>query len=35
MISIVIFGLVALLIVLLGVPFGLGMLVGRVTKRPS
>jgi hypothetical protein len=33
--GIAIFGLIALLIVLFGVPFGLGMLVGRVTKRPS
>jgi hypothetical protein len=33
--GIAIFGLIALLIVLFGVPFGLGMLVGRVTKRPT
>jgi len=33
--SIAIFGLIALTIVLFGVPFGLGMLVGRVTKRTS
>jgi len=32
---IAIFCLIALTIVLFGVPFGLGMLVGRVTKRSS
>jgi hypothetical protein len=35
MMGIAIFGLIALVIVLLGVPFGLGMLVGRVTKRAA
>jgi hypothetical protein len=35
LLGIAIFGLIALLLVLFGVPFGLGMLVGRVTKRSS
>jgi hypothetical protein len=33
--GIAIFGLIALVIVLLGVPFSLGMLVGRARRRPA
>ena len=33
--GIAIFGLIALVIVLLGVPFGIGMLVGRARSRPT